>query len=438
MNDLTRRGFFGLAGAAAAVGVGACAGGGGGTAASGAGGGAGGSANTISFWSNHPANGKAVEQKLSTAFEAANPGIKVQLVDAGANYEELAQKFNAALAGGQLPDVVLGSDVTWFNLALNKQLEPLDAMLSTAKVDTSDYVKSLYDDYLFNGSHYALPYARSTPLFYYNKDLWSAAGLPDRGPKTWDEFKEWGPKLTKSLGSDKTPLIMADGAHYLDWYFENMVWSMGGTYSNDWTPTFSDPKTVAAGKFLQGLAQQKLVRFNKAPATDFGAGLSACMLESTGQVVNLAKVAKFPVGTSFLPTPDGTKACPTGGAGIAIPAKISAERKANALKFITFITNPQGTITFTQALGYMPVRTSALDDASEKAYLKAHPNSQTAVNQLKVTRSQDRARVFVPGGGARIGAALDKIAQGADVTATFKALDAATQQAYDTQVKPHL
>jgi sn-glycerol 3-phosphate transport system substrate-binding protein len=436
MKDMNRRGFLGLAGAAAAVGVSACAGGGGTTASSG--GASGSASSTISFWSNHPANGKEVEQKLCTAFEAANPGLKVQLVDGGASYEELAQKFNAALAGGDVPDVVLGSDVTWFNLALNKQLEPLDPLLASAKIDTSDYVKTLYDDYLFNGSHYALPYARSTPLFYYNKELWSAAGLPDRGPKTWDEFKEWGPQLTKSLGADKTPLILADGAHYLDWYFENMVWSMGGTYSKDWTPTFSDPKTVAAGKFLQSLAQEKLVRFNKAPATDFGAGLSACMLESTGQVVNLAKVAKFTVGTAFLPTPTGTKACPTGGAGIGIPAKISAERKANALKFISFITNPQSTITFTQALGYMPVRTSALNEASEKAYLKEHPNSQTAVNQLAVTRKQDQARVFVPGGGARIGAALDKIVQGADVAATFKALDTATQQAYDTQVKPRL
>ena len=436
MNTINRRGFLGLAGAAAAVGLSACAGGGGATATSG--GAASGGSNTISFWSNHPANGKAVEQQLCAAFEAANPGLKVELVDAGASYEELAQKFNAALAGGQVPDVVLGSDVTWFNLALNKQLEPLDPMLAAAKIDTGDYVKSLYDDYLFNGTHYALPYARSTPLFYYNKELWSAAGLPDRGPKTWDEFKEWGPQLTKSLGADKTPLIMADGAHYLDWYFENMVWSMGGTYSKDWTPTFSDPNTIKAGTFLQSLASAKLVRFNKAPATDFGAGLSACMLESTGQVVNLAKVAKFTVGTAFLPTPTGTKACPTGGAGIAIPAKISAERKANALKFITFITNAQSTTTFTQALGYMPVRTSALNEASEKTYLQQHPNSQTAVNQLAVTRTQDRARVFVPGGGARIGAALDKIVQGADVTATFKALDAATQQAYDTQVKPHL
>jgi sn-glycerol 3-phosphate transport system substrate-binding protein len=337
-----------------------------------------------------------------------------------------------------LPDVILGSDVTWFNLALNKQLAPLEPLLSAANIDTSDYVDSLYNDYVYGGKHYALPYARSTPLFYYNKKLWAAAGLPDRGPKTWDEFRDWGPRLKRTLGSGKTPLILADGAHYLDWYFENITWSMGGQYSKEWDPTFSDPKTVQAGKFLQDITKQKLVRFTAAPAQDFGAGLSACMLESTGQVVGLTKVAKFPVGTAFLPTPEGVKACPTGGAGVAIPAGLSDARKKNAMKFIDFITNAQNTVAFSQGLGYMPVRKSALQDPKEVAYLTAHPNSQTAVRQLQVTRTQDRARVFVPGGGARIGAALDKIVQGADVAKTFKGLDDETRQAFNAQVKPHL
>lgn len=376
--------------------------------------------------------------KIISAFEAANPGLKVKLTDAGKSYEEVAQKFNAALAGGALPDVVVASDVTWFNFALNKQLAPLDDLLTAANLSTSDYVDSLYQDYVFNGKHYALPYARSTPLFYYNKQLWSAAGLPDRGPKTWEEFASWGPKLAQSVGADKTALLLADGSNYLDWYFQGMVWSMGGAYSKEWTPTFTDPKTVAAGTFLQNLAKQKVARFNKGPATDFGAGLAACMLESTGSLGGVAKAAKFPVGTAFLPTPDGVPGCPTGGAGVAIPAGLSDARKKNALKFIEFLTNTESTVTFTQATGYMPVRKSAQDNPQEKAFLDKNPNAKTAVQQLPKTRSQDYARVFVPGGGARIGKALDQVVQGADVATVFKALNDETQQVIDSQIKPKL
>jgi sn-glycerol 3-phosphate transport system substrate-binding protein len=46
--------------------------------------------------------------------------------------------------------------------------------------------------------------------------------------------------------------------------------------------------------------------------------------------------------------------------------------------------------------------------------------------------------VFVPGGGARIGKALDQVAQGADVAATFASLNAETQGVIDSQIKAKL
>jgi sn-glycerol 3-phosphate transport system substrate-binding protein len=438
MNDisrqLSRRGFLGAAGGAAAlVGLSACAGTGSPGTPQASGGG--GNENTIDFWSNHPGTSKEVEQKIINAFQSANPGMTVKLTDAGKNYEEVAQKFNAALAGGSLPDIVVASDVTWFNFALNKQFTPLDDLLSAAGVKVDDYVDALYNDYKFKDQHYALPYARSTPLFYYNKDLWKAAGLEDRGPKTWQELQEWAPKLKAAAGADKSVFQMPDGSNYFDWYFQNVVWDFGGNYSKEWTPTFDDPKTVQAGQYIQDMAKAGYLKVNKTPEADFGAGLVAGIVQSTGSLGGITKAAKFPVGTAFLP---GDGNCPTGGAGVAIPSGISETRKKNALKFMEFLTNAENTVTFTQATGYMPVRKSAIDNQSEKDFLAKNPNAKTAVDQLPKTRSQDYARVFVPGGGARIGKALDQIAQGADVAQTFAALNTETQQVIDSQIKAKL
>jgi len=431
MNEFSRRGFLGLAGAAGIAGLSACAG----TGTAPSTGGGGGSSNTVEFWSNHPGNSKPVEQAIIKAFEAANPSLKVKLVDAGKNYEEVAQKFNASLAGGQLPDVVVVSDVTWFNFALNKQLAPMDELLSSAKIDTSDYVDALYNDYNLGDKHYALPYSRSTPLFYYNKDLWKAAGLEDRGPKDWDEFLTWAPKLKAAAGSDKIVMELPDGSNYLDWVFQNMVWGYGGAYSKEWTPTFSDPNTVKAGTYLQNLAKSGFLKLSKDPAPDFTAGIVGCSMMSTGSLGGVAKDAKFAFGTAFLP---GEGNCPTGGAGVGIPANISDERKKNALKFIEFLTNAQNTVTFTQATGYMPVRKSAVDLPAEKAFLAKNPNAKTAIEQLPKTRSQDNARVLLPGGGARIGKGLDQIVQGQDVATVYKALAAESQQVFDSQIKSKL
>ncbi|HOA65767.1 MAG TPA: extracellular solute-binding protein, partial [Phycicoccus elongatus] len=128
MNTFSRRGFLGLAGVAGTtIGLSACAGTGGGSTTSSSSASAsampkntGPATGTIEFWSNHPGTSKDTELAIIAEFEKANAGAKVNLVDAGKNYEEVAQKFNAALAGGQLPDVVVVSDVTWFNFALNK------------------------------------------------------------------------------------------------------------------------------------------------------------------------------------------------------------------------------------------------------------------------------------------------------------------------------
>ena len=436
MSNVSRRGFLGLAGAAGVAGVSSCAGTGGGTSSSTSGaGGSGEKVTSLEFWSNHPGNSKDTEQALIKAFQSANPGITVKLVDAGKNYEEVAQKFNASLAGGQLPDLIVASDVTWFNFALNNQISAVDDLTSKASLDTSDYVDALYNDYKYKDKHYAIPYSRSTPLFYYNKDVWEKAGLEDRGPKDWDEFKEWAPKLQAAIGSGKAAMVSADGSNYLDWVFQNIVWGYGGSYSKEWTPTFTDANTVKAVAYLQELSKAGYIKYGKAPDVDFGAGLGACGMMSTGSLKGILKTAKFKVGTAFLP---GTDNCPTGGAGLAIPAGISEARKVAALKFVAFITNAANTVTFSKATGYMPVRKSAVEEAAEKEFLASNANFKTAVDQLPHTRSQDNARVLVPGGGARIGKALDQVVAGQDPATVMAALQKETQQVIDSQLKSKL
>lgn len=391
---------------------------------------------TIDFWSNHPASSKALEEEIIAAFEAENPDIKVKLTDAGQNYEEVAQKFNAALSGGQVPDLVVASDVTWFNFALNDQLAPLDDLLAEADANVEDYVPSLYDEYILDDQHFAVPYARSTPLFYYNKDMWEAAGLPDRGPETWEEWDEdFAPKLAEA-NPDVTPLVIPDGSLYMDWYFQGMVWSMGGAYSKDYTMTMSSPETIKAGEFLQSQFEQGYFKAVKEATAPFVSGQGAAMLESTGSLNGVAEDGKINLGTAFLPSPEGVVGCPTGGAGVGIPAK--SENKEAAAKFLAFLTSPENTVKFSQGTGYMPVRISATELPEEQAYFEENPNFKTAVEQLEFTQKQDAGRVYVSGGGMRIGAALDKIAQGADVAETFKQIDEEQQAIIDSDIKPKL
>jgi sn-glycerol 3-phosphate transport system substrate-binding protein len=433
MRPVDRRTFLRLGGLTlGATALSACAGTGSTGSSSGS---SGGPVDTLTFWSNHPGESKEVETSLIEAFQQQN-GRTVRLVDAGASYEELGQKFNAALSGGELPDIVVVSDVTWFNFALNEAITPMDELWSAAGVDSAGYVDSLREDYAYEGSHYALPYARSTPLFYYNRPMWSAAGLPDRGPETWAEFAEWAPRLAEA-NPGIAPMTVPDGSNYLDWYFQGMIWTFGGSYSEEWEPTFTQPASLEAGRYLQDRVAQGHIAVTKDANNQFGAGQAASLLQSTGSLRGLTSTAQFDFGTAFLPGPQ--PGCPTGGAGLAIPNRISDERKQAAIEFIAFLTDTDNTVTFTQATGYMPVRKDALDHEGTQAHLEENPNARTALEQLAVTAPQDYARVFVPGGGARIGAGLDRITAGReDVATVFGELQDETQTVYERDIEPLL
>ena len=441
MSNLNRRTFMGIVGATgAAVTLSACAGSGGGGDNGGgaAGGGQEGDPGTIVWWSNHPGNSKEIEQEIADAFMAENPDLKVELVDAGKNYEEVAQKFNAALSGGELPDVMVASDVNWFNFALNKQFTPLDDLWGDAGFEQDDYVDALLGDYEFEGQHWGVPFARSTVVFYYNKEVWQRAGLEDRGPRDWDEMLEWAPRITEAMEGRGTAIGMYDGANYLDWTIQNLLWEYGGGFSNEWDLTFTSEGTKEGLQKLVDLNNDGHLTVSADSVVEFSAGLVGCAFASTGSIASVKEQATFEWGTAFLPGAAENDSCPTGGAGVAIPAGISDERKANAMKFIAFLTNPDNAAKFAQGTGYMPVRKSATESNEMRSYLQETPQAQTAIDQLPHTRPQDYARVFVPNPGTRIGGALDRVIAGGNIDSEMQAVQDETQGIIDADIQPQL
>lgn len=432
----SRRSLLGMAGAgSAAAALAACAGG----STSGGGGGEGEEGDgTIQFWSNHPGSSKDLEQTIIDAWNEENPDNQAQLIDGGANYEELGQKFNAALAGGGLPDLIVASDVTWFNFAFTGATAALDDLWTEAEVDSDDFVDTLREDYAYDGKHYGMPYSRSTTLMYFNTEVLEKDGLPvDRGPETWEEFAEWAPKI-KEAGGGKPALTIPDGSNYLDWYFQGMIWTFGGNYSQEWTPSFTEQGSIDAATFLQEQVAAGNIAIEADANNTFAIGNASGLLQSTGSLGGLTDSAEFDFHTTYLPGP--TPGACTGGAGIAIPDGISDERKVMAMKFADFLTSTKNTIMFSQATGYMPVRKSAMEDPEEAKYLEENPNAMTAIRQLNEnTAPQDYARVFVSGGGQRIGAGLDRIAiAGEDVAAVMEDLQNETQEVIDRDITPNL
>ncbi|MCC6793075.1 MAG: ABC transporter substrate-binding protein [Thermomicrobiales bacterium] len=384
----------------------------------------------VVFWSSFGGRNGEVEKELIDRFNAEQSDVVVEHQFQG-TYEETAQKLIAALQARQAPDVSLLSEANWFRFYTSNFLAPMDDFIASEGVDTSDYVESFLTEGQRNGKQWWMSVARSTPLFYYNKAMWAEAGLEDRGPQTYTEFSEWGPKLLKKNGNDVSQwaFMHAPATDYISWYFQGTVWAFGGSYSDeDFTMRITEPPAIAAGEWLKSTVAQGWAAPSADRVTDFLNGVTASIMQSTGQLGNLTTNATFEYGAAFLPS-EMNPGCPTGGSGIGILSTAPAEKQLAAFKYIAWLTSPEITAYWSQNTGYMPVRKSAGETEEMQAFYAENPNFKVAVDQLATTKPQDPARRFVPAGDTILGKGLEEITVNqADVPSTFEELKSTLEE----------
>lgn len=385
----------------------------------------------VSLWSSYSGKNGEAETALVEKFNETYDDAQIDYQFQG-SYEETAQKVTAALQAGTAPDASLLSDVWWFKFYLNQTLVPLNDLMEAEGVDVADYQDSLINEGYRQDIYWWIPFARSTPLFYYNRVKWAEAGLPDRGPETWDEFMEWAPNLIEMDGDEMTVAAFAhpDGASYIAWLFQGVAWQFGGSYSDpDFTMRMTDEETIKAGDFYRDTVH---THGWAVPSKDMGAdfinGFTAAAMMSTGSMGGIKESAQFDFGTAFLPKKDHFGCC-TGGAGLSILTSTPEEKRPAAMRYIAFASNPENTAFWSQSTGYMPVRKSALESDVMQNYFAEFPQFKTATEQLALTQPQDAARVFVPNGDQIIGKGLERITvQDEEVATVFAEVQTTLEQ----------
>lgn len=368
------------------------------------------SATEITYWGSFAAgsvNGEA-EAGMVERFNTSQSDVVVNYQFQG-TYEETAQKLTAGLAAGDVPDVCLLSDVWWFKFYLNNALAPLNDFMTAEGTDPADYVDSLINEGNREGVQYWMPFARSTPLFYYNRDMFGEIGVTE-APKTWEEFTAYAPQLVQKDGDTLTRAAFAhpSSGSYIAWLFQGVVWQFGGQYSDaDFNMQVNEGGSVEAGNFYRSSVADGWASTPTDVDADFLNGLTASMMASTGGMTRFLREATFDFGTAFLPEGPAGFGCPTGGAGMAVMA--ASEKQDAAYKFVAFGSTPENTAWWSQQTGYMPVRKSAIELPEMVAFYDENPQARVAVEQLAQTRPQDAARVFVPNGDQIIGGGLERI-----------------------------
>jgi multiple sugar transport system substrate-binding protein len=378
--------------------------------------------------------------ELIAAFQKEHPNIKVTAQKPQGNSANPATDTISSLqnqmANGSPPDVAqLGFSDLDFTVNRLKAL-PLDDLVGKeevtrnfagAKHPYAPTTRTLGD---WNGKTYGMPFVLSTPMLYFNEDLFTKAGLdPSKPPTTWDEVRTAALAIKKKGGKDGVYVDCLTKAAK-DWCFQALALSNGGrVISQDRTRlTFADPQAAGAVRTMQGLVSSGAMpnRTQTQAVEGFARGDIGMILESSSMQGTFLKAStgKWRLGAAAMPAFAGRQAVPTNsGAALFVFAKDAAKRRA-AWELIEFLTSERAFTTIASKIGYLPLRTGLVGDpAGLKSWADANPYLKPNLEQL----ARMQPWVSMPGASylqVRDGmmAAVERaVFQGADVDTTLRA-----------------
>ena len=338
----------------------------------------------VRLWFSYGGTNREVLEGLVRRFNAQQGRDWVQAVYQGDYFEGLA-KLRTAIAADCAPVLshVVGEVVPY--LAEAGVLEPLADYPGVRELDV---IPELGQERSWVGGSerplVALPFNRSTPIAYLNRELFAQAGLS--APRTWDELRSIARQLTGPQGR------FGFGCPINWWFWVALVGQAGGTVvAQDGRISLGDD----AGR--QALALwQELVRGGsmKPPPgrdynaweqcnQDFLAGRAAMIWSSTAFLKYLEAHAKFQVVAAPLPALI-RRAVPTGGTFWIVLRGAPSAEKAAAVRFLRFMHEPTQVIEWSTRTGYIPVTRAAVRQLEQRGYYAAHPNDRVALEQLSV------------------------------------------------------
>ena len=332
-------------------------------------------------------------EQLTAEYAAANPDVNITAIYAG-SYQDAGQKALTAARGGNPPQLSVLLSTQMFTLIDEDVIVPFDDFLS--EEEKSVWIGGFYPSFMENsqtgGKTYGIPFQRSTPVLYWNKEAFAAAGLnPEVAPANWDEMVEMGKALTlkDSAGNVTQWGVRIPSAGFPYWLFQGLSTPAGAILANAEgnKVNFNDPKVVEALEYLvalsaeHGIMQPGSIDWGPTPKAFFE-GETAMMWTTTGNLTNVRNNAPFDFGVAMLPAKE-RRGAPTGGGNFYLFKDSTDEQKDAAVDFVQWITAPEQAAAWSIATGYIAPRPDTWETQTMKGYAADFPPALVARDQLE-------------------------------------------------------
>ncbi|HEX4443855.1 MAG TPA: extracellular solute-binding protein, partial [Galbitalea sp.] len=275
------------------------------------------SGSTITYWASNQSGGATSKDvKILTPILAhftKETGIKVNLEVI--SWTDLQNNINNAVSSGSGPDVAnIGN--TWAPyLAATKAFLPFSGSAAKAIGGTSRFIPSaLATGGLAGQAPTSVPYIGLTYGLFYNKAMFSAAGLTP--PTTWEDMVSDAKKLTTG-GVEGMGLVAGSYTENVHFAFIDGEQNGGSWYDSSGKPTFTtDANVQGVLRYLDLMQSDKVVAKSdvehtdgsQAPA-DFAKGKIAMFVSQNNANTTLTAdgMDSSKYGVVAIPAPSGGK-----------------------------------------------------------------------------------------------------------------------------------
>ena len=316
-----------------------------------------------------PAATPAPMTQVVDAFNAQSTTVNIVQTTPG-GYNETLQKAQADIAAGNPPDLV-STPWAFLNyavdgLGVNPLADVLDAEYAAIQAMVSETAWPLVTK---DETVYGLPWGLSTPILYYNADVFTEAGVdPAVAFATWASFAAEAPKLQEVLGGN--PVL---GLSYnKDWPAQTIIQSNGGRVLNDdGTFGITSPEAIEAMQTIADLDTAGLYDHGVSAELrpSFVAGSTAVLQSSVASLNGLRQDCAFTLATTTWPTfGDKPIVASTGGSFLGVYT-FDEEKYPAIIEFFKFCFGEVGYPIWNKT-GYVNISNLELErlEGQEPAY----------------------------------------------------------------------
>jgi multiple sugar transport system substrate-binding protein len=367
-------------------------------------------------------------------YNAETPTVKVTVAtQPGAEY---IQRLEAATSANQLPHVIAAGYDSLPLLVENGIVVPIDDLATQAGLDASDFPQAIWDAGQWKDQRVGVPIDTHPMLFFYNKKLFTEAGLdPENPPTDMASFEAAIKAVQDKTDADGYQMVASGaGANFLvGIQFAALFYQGGGEWTNaDYTAaTFNSEAGVNAANYLAHLVNDLGVPKVESDAeiNAFQQGRNAMVWSGIWETTRYSEALGDDLGVAEIPNIFGEGSW-GGSHNLAVTsAAADGDLKTAAYHFIDWFS--RNSLQW-GAAGQIParneVRESSEFESSSEGLLKYIAGAAPIAEKVRFLPS-------IPGGGD-----LLFVANGAGEAATFvingtdaqQALDAAAE--FNTQV----